>query len=422
MPTSRLKTLAPATLDGNQLRLYESVANSPRSQNPLFKKFGFREDNSLSGPFDPWLRSPELGLIFEQAGMALRDNTTLPDVPREVAVLVVAAAWNAPFEWFVHSMILRKEGLSDAVIKAIALRHPPPIEDPIVLAAHDVAYELVHKRAVTDATYARAIELLGERNLVELVCAVGFYQLVSGILESFKQPVHEDVVGPASRGSAPAAGYDLYEAASTTRAIRRLKPDPIPEDVLKRVLTAATWAPSGANQQPWRVIVVRDSRRKQALANLYRQVWSAYAAAGRERLAAAPEEIRRPADKALAAGDYLAEHLAQVPVVAVFCFNPELLQITDAGLDRPSVVGGASLYPAVQNFLLACRAEGLGATLTTLLCQVEADIVKLLDVPAPWATCATVPVGWPVGGGHGPLARAPMEKMVFSDRFGKALS
>ena len=422
MPTSRLKTLPPSALDEAQLRLYESVVNSPRLQNPLFKKFGLREDGSLAGPFDPWLRTPELGLILEQAGMALRANTSLPEVPREVAVLVVAAAWSAPFEWVVHSMVLRKAGVSDDVIKAIALRRRPPIEDPIVLAAHDVAYELVHKRRIADATYERASTHLGECELVELVCAVGFYQLVSGVLESFQQPLHEEVVSPPSRGSAPSAGYDFYEAASTTRAIRRLRPDPIPNDMLQRVLTAATWAPSGANQQPWRVIVVRDDARKQSLAKHYQQLWSNYASAGRERMAAAPEESRDPAETAFVAGEYLAEHLGEVPVVAVFCFNPELLHITDAGLDRPSVVGGASLYPAVQNFLLACRAEGLGATITTLFCQVEADVLKLLDIPKPWATYAAVPVGWPVGGGHGPLRRAPVNQMVFADSFGQAFN
>ena len=167
---------------------------------------------------------------------------------------------------------------------------------------------------------------------------------------------------------------------------------------------------------------MRDDARKQSLAKHYQQLWSNYASAGRERMAAAPKELREPAEKALVAGEYLAEHLGEVPVVAVFCFNPELLHITDAGLDRPSVVGGASLYPAVQNFLLACRAEGLGATITTLFCQVEADVLKLLDIPKPWATYAAVPVGWPVGGGHGPLRRAPVNQMVFADSFGQAFN
>ena len=113
--------------------------------------------------------------------------------------------------------------------------------------------------------------------------------------------------------------------------------------------------------------------------------------------------------------------LGEVPVVAVFCFHPERHTITDAELGRPSVVGGASVYPAVQNLLLACRAEGLGCVLTTLLCAREPEVRELLEIPEPWATCAYVPIGWPVGSGHGPLSRRPVEEVVFGDRFGEAL-
>jgi nitroreductase len=105
----------------------------------------------------------------------------------------------------------------------------------------------------------------------------------------------------------------------------------------------------------------------------------------------------------------------------VVCFDPRGLAITDAALSRPSVVGGASIYPAVQNLLLACRAEGLGCVLTTLLCRNEPDLRPLLELPEPWATAAFIPVGYPVGRGHGSLSRRPVEDMVFADRFGKAL-
>jgi nitroreductase len=85
------------------------------------------------------------------------------------------------------------------------------------------------------------------------------------------------------------------------------------------------------------------------------------------------------------------------------------------------VVGNASLYPAVQDLLLACRAEGLGCVLTTLLCSPEKEVRELLEIPEPWATAAFVPIGWPGGTGHGPLSRRPVEHMVFGDRFGDAL-
>jgi nitroreductase len=96
------------------------------------------------------------------------------------------------------------------------------------------------------------------------------------------------------------------------------------------------------------------------------------------------------------------------------------MAITDARLDRISVVGGGSIYPAVQNALLACRAEGLGCVLTTLLCEVEPEVRTLLSIPEPWATAAAVPIGYPVLGGHGPISRRPVEKLAFADTWGEA--
>jgi nitroreductase/alkylhydroperoxidase family enzyme len=417
----RLVPLRPEQLAAAQRRLYDAVLASPRGQGGA-RRLVQRDDGSLTGPFDAWLRSPVLGEHLERVGMALRTDTVLPAAARETAVLVVARAWGADFEWWVHGLVARREGVPEAAIEAIGQGRRPGFEDAACQAAHDVAHELVERRRLADATLERAREILGERALVEVVTLVGFYQLVSGILESFAPPgpsAELPVVGVPS--DAARAGLDLYEAASTTRAVRRLRPDPIPEPVLRRVLRAATWAPSGGNREPWHVIAVRDPARKLGLAGLYRGLWSDYAAARRALLAKLPESMRTPHEKALAAGDHLAAHLGEAPVIAAFCFHPERLTITDAELARPSVVGGASLYPAVQNLLLACRAEGLGCVLTTLLCAREKEVRELLEIPEPWATHAFVPIGWPWGGGPGPLARRPVEQVAFSDRFGEAL-
>ncbi len=214
---------------------------------------------------------------------------------------------------------------------------------------------------------------------------------------------------------------ELYAALSTLRAVRRLRPDPIPDAVLERLLEAATWAPTGGNAQPWRAVVVRERALMTRLGGLYAQRWSAYAKRHVEALADAPPAARARADKMLAAGDHLAEHFAETPVLVVFCFNPENMAITDRKLGRPSVVGGASVYPAVQNLLLACRAEGLGCVLTTLLCECEDEVRELLAIPDPWYTAAAVPIGYPLLGGHGPLSRRPVAKMAFADRWGTAL-
>ena len=214
---------------------------------------------------------------------------------------------------------------------------------------------------------------------------------------------------------------ELYDAMSTLRAVRKLRPDPIPEDVLQRVLQAATWAPTGGNHQGWRIIVVREPATKARLQALYQPHWDAYAPKYEQHMQAMPPVERERSARALVAATHLAMHLHEAPVIAVFCFNPDRMTITDAGLHRPSVVGGGSVYPAVQNLLLACRNEGLGCVLTTLLCMEEAQVRPLLGIPEGWYTCAFVPIGYPLGRGHGPISRKPVTDMVFGERFGNRL-
>jgi nitroreductase len=217
------------------------------------------------------------------------------------------------------------------------------------------------------------------------------------------------------------AEIGIYEAMRTLRAVRRLRPDAIPDDVLRRVLEAATWAPTGGNRQPWRIIVIREARLREKLGNLYSEVWTPFAKTYRQA-APADEAERRRFLRTLSAGDYLAANFGKTPVIAIFCFNPHQMAITDAKLERPSVVGGGSVYPAVENLLLACRAEGLGCVLTTLLCQREPEVRKLLAIPQPWGTAAAIPIGYPVGRGHGPLVRRSLTELSYVDTWGKHFS
>src|SRR6056297_3425318 len=183
---------------------------------------------------------------------------------------------------------------------------------------------------------------------------------------------------------------DLYETMSTLRAVRKLRPDPIPDDVFDRILQAACWAPTGGNQQPWRVVVVTDPDRKRGLADIYAPEWERYSSGFMKRVEGLPAEQYAKWERVLAAGDHLAAHLAHAPAILIFCADPSMMAITDAKLDRVSIVGGGSVYPAVQNLMLACVAEGLGCTLTTLHCMREDEVKTLLEIPDDWATAGMV--------------------------------
>ncbi|NOX52093.1 MAG: nitroreductase family protein [Gammaproteobacteria bacterium] len=220
----------------------------------------------------------------------------------------------------------------------------------------------------------------------------------------------------------PASTADLYSVMSTLRAVRRLKPDPIPDDVLERILQAAAWAPSGGNVQPWRIVAVREPSIRAEIGKLYAPQWESYSRAAKLNLERLEGDVKAKQARMLAACDYLGEHMGEAPVLLVFCFNPAHMAITDIDLDRPSVVGGGSVYPALQNAMLACVQEGVGCTLTTLLCYEEKAMRALLQIPEDWYTCAVMPIGYPILGGHGTISRRPVSKLVYEDTFGTAIT
>ena len=215
--------------------------------------------------------------------------------------------------------------------------------------------------------------------------------------------------------TAPSAD-DLYAFLSTTRSIRRISNSPVSDEVLNRILQAAVWAPSGGNRQPWRIIAVRDRNIKERIGRLYAAEWDKYVEYNVSKFEGHPPAVVAQVREAYAGGTRLAETLAEVPVLAMFIHDPSALYVTDADLGRHPVVGGASLYPAVQNFLLAARAEGLGGVLTTLVCNRETELRDILKFPTGWGVHAMVPLGHPLGN-HGPLSRAPMEEMTSIDQW-----
>jgi nitroreductase len=210
---------------------------------------------------------------------------------------------------------------------------------------------------------------------------------------------------------------DLLEAIRTTGACRLFKPDDVPDEVLARIFDAARFGPQGGNRQPVRYVVVRDPDTKRQLGEWYRAIWTNVV----EMASRGEYRVGRGAGRMLGAGTHLAEHFAEVPILVVVCAVLNDLARTDAQLDRPGVVGGASIYPSVQNMLLAARNEGIGGVITTLLCAVEPQVKELLEIPDELITCAAIPLGYPAKPFPKKLSRGPVSEMVYADRYGRPL-
>ena len=203
---------------------------------------------------------------------------------------------------------------------------------------------------------------------------------------------------------------------------RRFKSEPVDLEVIARALDAARFAPSGGNRQGWRVVVVTEPERRFALRDLYLPGWRAYMEqTGGAQVLANPESFDAATVRRVQGANAYAENLHEVPVHLVVGVRLPDLAVTDAALPRQSIVGGASVYPFVQNLLLALRAEGLGAALTTLLVPAEADVKRLLEIPEDVALAAHIGVGhradpWPTR-----LARKPVSEFAHLDSWGREL-
>jgi nitroreductase len=193
---------------------------------------------------------------------------------------------------------------------------------------------------------------------------------------------------------------ELYDVMRTTPAVREFTDDPLPDDVLGRMLDNARFAPTGGNRQGIRVIVVRDRRAKDTLADL--------ALTGARRYAAQlahgeapwnplhPTAVDASTIETTDPPSQMVDSLRRAPVVLVVCVDLSVVAATDQKLDRIAVVPGASVYPFVWNVLLAARNEGYGGTITTMSVPEEPTIKRSLDVPDSYAVAALVPLGKPV--------------------------
>lgn len=202
---------------------------------------------------------------------------------------------------------------------------------------------------------------------------------------------------------------DLFEIIRTTRSMRRLKQDPVPDALIRKVLEAGVCAPSGGNMQGWRFLIIRDATIKQAVGAYYKRAWNEIIGPRYETSEPAPGMDRPRFQRLLAAAEHLAAHIHEAPVWIVPCSQGA----------TPTRIAGSSIYPAVQNMLLAARALGLGATLTTIHLSFEKEAEAALGLPGDWHSYAILPVGYPMGH-FGPVRRVALADVVFEDRWGQA--
>jgi len=221
----------------------------------------------------------------------------------------------------------------------------------------------------------------------------------------------------------------LFEAIYSARSLRRLKPDPVPEALITRVLDAAIRASSAGNAQNWAFVVVRDPALRRELGAIYRKASdiaeAMYAARGQ------PAHLTEGQfHNLMTTGAHLWNHMGDAPVILIPCLRQPVVPPKEslapamrehyadelAYVDR---IRGASIYPAVQNIILACRALGLGTTITTNHIRCEAEVRALLGIPEDVDSFAMMPIGWPIDR-FGPLSRKPLAEVAHADRWGTA--
>jgi nitroreductase len=207
------------------------------------------------------------------------------------------------------------------------------------------------------------------------------------------------------------AEIGLFEAMYTARAIRRLKPDPIPDEIIAKLIEAGTRAPSGGNNQPWTFVAVTDPQLRAQIGELYR----------RGNRVLMQTVYKDDPGHAASHTQWLVEHLAEVPLLILICAKP---------WTRPGIGGtqpaetmlrssGASIYPAVENIILACRGYGLGTVMTTGHLFYESEVKAALGIPPEVNTYAMLPIGYPQDGvRHGPVKRRPVSEVTYRDRWG----
>jgi nitroreductase len=192
--------------------------------------------------------------------------------------------------------------------------------------------------------------------------------------------------------------------------MRRLKPDPVPRELIMAIIEAATMSPSNSNRQPWIFVVVTEAATKQFVADYYKRAWETHYLTPEKRhvMATQPDS---PEGKNLRSANYLANHLGEAPVLVFACVK----RYRDACRAGQPMVG--SIYPAVQNLCLAARAYGLGSSITGLHSTFAAEIDERLGIPSSYSNEVLIPIGYPKGQWGRPVRKAAVDVMFF-ERWG----
>lgn len=217
---------------------------------------------------------------------------------------------------------------------------------------------------------------------------------------------------------------ELSLVMRTTPATREFTGEPVPDETLRRILDHARFAPSGGNRQGWRVIVVEDPALRRRLRELYQRAWKEYwahveagvvaFAPGADRFSRAHVDLDAAHQKDLP--NAFADQMEHHPVLLVVAVELSALAVLDHGLDRQSIVGGASIYPFCHNVLLKARDEGLGGVMTTAICREESGVADLLGIPPTHVVASLIALGRPAREVT-ELSRRPVDRFTTVDRF-----
>lgn len=218
-------------------------------------------------------------------------------------------------------------------------------------------------------------------------------------------------VAPSNEEALDRLNMPMAEAMRTQRAVRRLHTDPVDLDLIYELLELSLKAPTSSNTQDWVYMVVTGREQKERLARVYRPLFRTFDPIVRR--SAKTDQERR----AMAPGAWQAEHFEDIPVLVIPCYRTGLKH---RSVGRPQISVSSfygSVYPAVQNLLLECRAVGLGASLQTLPIWLTPVASRILGLPRNLRPVCVIPIGW-AKGRYGPTTRRPIDEVVHIDRYG----